>query len=141
MTQADPIRIRNLLGHIAESQRRLRELGSLPKEAFVGDYRNTESAKYLFVVATEAAIDICNHIVAREGGRAPDAYADCFAVLVDLGVLGRDLGESLQAMARFRNLLVHLYGQVDDGRVYDIIHENLGDLDAFRSAILEWLGV
>lgn len=44
-------------------------------------------------------------------------------------------------MARFRNLLVHLYGQVDDGRVYEIIHENLGDLDAFRNAILNWLNI
>ena len=42
---------------------------------------------------------------------------------------------------RVRHLLVHLYGQVDDGRVYDIIHDNLGDLDAFRSAIVGWLDV
>jgi uncharacterized protein YutE (UPF0331/DUF86 family) len=36
-----------------------------------GDFRNTESAKYLFIVAIATAIDLCNHIVAQQGGRAP----------------------------------------------------------------------
>jgi len=62
MRDVDSLRIRNLLGNIAEAQGRLRELGELPEAEFLGDYRNTESAKYLLIVAAEAAIDVCNHI-------------------------------------------------------------------------------
>jgi hypothetical protein len=51
MRDVDPIRIRDLLGNIADAQRRLRELGQLSEADFVGDYRNTESAKYLLIVA------------------------------------------------------------------------------------------
>jgi uncharacterized protein YutE (UPF0331/DUF86 family) len=141
MRDVDPIRIRNLLGNIADAQRRLRELGRLSEADFVGDYRNTESAKYLLIVVTEAAIDLCNHIVARQGGRAPQDYADCFAILAELDVVAPDLADRLKRMARFRNLIVHLYWQVDNHRVYQIIQSDLVDLDIFRQQVLTWLAL
>ena len=52
MRDVDPLRVRDLLGNIAEAQGRLRELGQLPEAEFLADYRNTESAKYLLIVAT-----------------------------------------------------------------------------------------
>jgi len=106
----------------------------------LADYRNTESAKYLLIVATEAAIDLCNHIVARQGGRAPQDYADCFAILADLKVIKPDLAKRLKQIARFRNLLVHLYWRVDNQRVYQIIQDDLGDLDTFRRQVSAWVG-
>ena len=139
MANVDPIRIRDLLGNIADAQRRLRELGQSSEADFLGDYRNTESAKYLLIVAVAAAIDLCNHIVARQGGRAPQDYADCFAILTELGITTPDLAARLQRMARFRNLIVHQYWQVDNRRVYHIIQDDLGDLDAFRQQVLTWL--
>ncbi len=109
MKNLDPVRLRDFLGTIADAQRRLRELGQLSAAEFLRDYRNTESAKYLLIVATAGAIDLCNHIVARHGGRAPRDYADCFVVLAELGVISTDLAERLKQMARFRNVLVHHY--------------------------------
>ncbi len=139
MRDVDSLRIRDLLGNIAEAQGRLRELGQLAEADFLGDYRNTESAKYLLIVATEAAIDVCNHIVARQGGRAPDEYAECFVILADLKVVEPRLAQRLKNMARFRNLLVHVYWKVDNQRVYQIIQNDLGDLDSFRQQVSAWL--
>lgn len=135
----DAARLRQFLGIIGDSLRKLRELGTLPKTDFLKDFRNTESAKYLLVKAIEAAIDICNHIVATQGGRAPTDYADCFAVLQELGVVSSDLATRLQRMARFRNLVVHLYWQVDDAKVYDIVRSDLGDLEEFQRAIAAFI--
>jgi uncharacterized protein YutE (UPF0331/DUF86 family) len=129
------------LGNIAEAQGRLRELGQLAEVDFLADYRNTESAKYMLIVAAEAAIDVCNHIVARQGGRAPEEYADCFAILADLRVIEPDLAQRLKRMARFRNLLVHVYWKVDNQRVYRIIRGDLGDLDSFRQQVSAWLAM
>lgn len=139
MKKVDVIRVRDLLGNIAEAQTRLRQLGSLSEAEFLADYRNTESAKYLLIVATEAAIDICNHLVARQQKRAPQDYADCFGVLSELNIITPDLTGRLQSMARLRNLIVHLYWKVDNRRVYGVIHLNLGDLDAFRQQIGAWI--
>jgi uncharacterized protein YutE (UPF0331/DUF86 family) len=139
MKNVDLIRIRDLLGNIAEAQSRLQELGRLAEAEFLADYRNTESAKYLLIVTTEAAIDICNHIVARQRQRAPQDYADCFAVLAELSVITPELAVRLKQMARFRNLIVHLYWKVDNRRVYEIIQHNLDDLDTLRQQVSAWL--
>ena len=51
---------------------------------------------------------------------------------------------ALQDMARFRNLLVHGYLNVDDERVVEILRTRLGDLETFRTSLarstLEGLG-
>jgi uncharacterized protein YutE (UPF0331/DUF86 family) len=135
MAEVDRARLR--LGIIGDSLRKLCELGTLPEADFLGDFRNTESAKYLLVKAIEAAIDICNHIVAKGGGRAPQDYADCFAILQELGVISSGLATRLKKMARFRNLVVHLYW--DDAKVYTIIQNDLGDLEEFQQAVAAFI--
>ncbi len=139
MKAVDPLRVRELLGYISDALHRLQELRALPQQDFVADYRCTESAKYLLIVATEAAIDLCNHLVACQGARAPQDYADCFTILAELGVIQAELASRLRMMARFRNRLVHLYWQIDNTHIYRILHENLSDLDAFRQQIISWL--
>jgi uncharacterized protein YutE (UPF0331/DUF86 family) len=44
-----------------------------------------------------------------------------------------------QQMARFRNLLVHVYWKIDYDRVYHTINEHLDDLRTFVQAIGELL--
>lgn len=139
MTDVDPIRVRDLLGNLADARRRLDQLQNVSEDEFLGDFRNSESAKYLLIVASEAAIDVCNHVVARHGAVAPDSYAECFTRLAELGVITSELAGRLRNMARFRNMLVHLYWEVDDRRVYQILQNNLGDLDEFRRQVLAWI--
>ena len=139
MANLDPERIRELSGIIGEALNKLKELARVSKEEFLKDFRNTESAKYLLVVATEAAIDICNHIVVKQGGRAPKDYADCFMALKELGVISANLAKRLVKMARFRNLVVHLYWQVDNAKVFEIIRRDLGDLEAFQKQVAVYI--
>lgn len=141
MRDIDPIRARGALSNMGEALRRLNELGQLPLDDFLADYRNTDSAKYLLIVAVEAAIDLCNHIVARRQGRGPDGYADCFAVLSELGVVSPELADRLKRMARFRNLIVHLYWKVDNRQVYEIVRGDLEDLEEFRQQMSAWLDI
>jgi uncharacterized protein YutE (UPF0331/DUF86 family) len=132
-------RLRELAGHLRNATRELREVGQIPKEAFLKDSRLVNSAKYLLIVAAEAALDICNHLVARKGGRSPADYADCITVLAELGAIDEELERRLVRMARFRNLLVHLYWKVEDAEVYRVIREELGDLDRYLASIGRYL--
>ncbi|RIK36663.1 MAG: hypothetical protein DCC55_26610 [Chloroflexi bacterium] len=52
-----------------------------------------------------------------------------------MGLMERGLAERLQQMARFRNLLVHVYQKVDNRRVYKYIHTSLNDLDTYRELV------
>jgi len=42
-------------------------------------------------------------------------------------------------MAKFRNVLVHLYLEVDRQRVYQYLQENLDDFETFARYVGEWL--
>jgi uncharacterized protein YutE (UPF0331/DUF86 family) len=133
-------RVRDLAGHLRDAVRQLRALAGPSAESFAADARTANAAKYLLIVACEAALDICNHIASRRAGRSPEDYADCMIVLAELGALPGDLAHRLARMARFRNLLVHLYARVDDTEVYRIIGEDLADLEAYLAAIGRYLG-
>lgn len=139
MPEVNLDRLRELAGHLRNATRELREVGQIPKEAFLKDSRLVNSAKYLLIVAAEAALDICNHLVARKGGRSPADYADCITVLAELGAIDEELERRLVRMARFRNLLVHLYWKVEDAEVYRVIREELGDLDRYLASIGRYL--
>lgn len=74
-------------------------MAALDEDEFLGDPRNTGAAKYLAIVGAASAIDLCNHLVARPGGRAPADYADCFTVLMELGILDSQFAGRLRRMA------------------------------------------
>jgi uncharacterized protein YutE (UPF0331/DUF86 family) len=132
-------RLRELAGHLRDAVRQLRDLGQTPREMFVADPRTTNGAKYLLIVAAEAALDICNHLAARRGARSPEDYADCMAIMAELGVVDHELRARLMRMARFRNLLVHLYARVNDAEVHRVIREDLGDLERYLASVGRYL--
>jgi uncharacterized protein YutE (UPF0331/DUF86 family) len=85
--------------------------------------------------------DLCNHLAARLAHQVPLSYPECFEVLGDEGILEKSLADSLRAMARFRNLLVHRYWDVDDQRVLQIARTQLGDLEQFLEAVGRVTGI
>jgi uncharacterized protein YutE (UPF0331/DUF86 family) len=119
---------------------KVQRLVALPDEQFWGNELHLDSVKLHLIQAIEDAASICTHLIARLGGVAPAAYAECFASLHQRGILDASLAERLQAMARFRNLLVHRYWQVDDQQVLRIAREQVTDLLEFLRQVGEYLG-
>jgi uncharacterized protein YutE (UPF0331/DUF86 family) len=132
-----------LVSELRKATERLQRLSDLPKADFLADPDKIGSAKYAFIVAIESCIDICNHIIARNGYRAPEDYADTFKVMSEAGAIDPAFADELRNMAKFRNRLVHLYWEVDEGQLHDILKTRLGDfkklLDTL-SAFLGWSG-
>jgi uncharacterized protein YutE (UPF0331/DUF86 family) len=133
-------RLRGLAGHLRNALRELREIAQVPRETFLRDSRTSNSAKYLLIVATEAALDICNHLAARRGGRSPEDYADCIGILAEIGAIGGELKGRWVRMARFRNLRVHLDWKVDNAEVHRVLQEDLQDLDQYLLSLGRYLG-
>jgi len=106
-------------------------------ESFLKDKLLIGGAKYYLQVSIECCLDIANHIIAAEGFRAPKDYADSFKVLEENAVLDEDLGMKLRQMAKFRNRLVHLYGEIDDAYVYAFIKQDLQDILEFKKVVAE----
>ena len=127
--------IRTRCEEIEESVRRLEGFRSVTKEQFVADRDGLDIACYRLLVAIEAALALCYHVSATRLQKVPEEYAECFANLGQADILSGGLAGRLQQMARFRNLLVHMYWKIDYERVYDLIQGNLADLRVFASAI------
>lgn len=123
---------------IRRSLDRLEQIRTVPRDEFLADQDTLDLASYRLLIAIEAALQICFHVSAQRLHRVPEEYAECFAILAEAGMLEKELSRNLQQMARFRNMLVHVY-EVDYVRVYDILQENLDDLRRFVQAIGELL--
>ncbi len=127
-------------GEIRYAISALRRRSNRPMEEFVIDEEAVDACKYRLQMAIEAAISICNHLAARMLNKSPGTYAECFAVLASGGIITNELADRLARMAGFRNLLVHVYDQIDDSRVWEILRSNLGDLEEYVDAVCNVVG-
>jgi uncharacterized protein YutE (UPF0331/DUF86 family) len=74
----------------------------------------------LFELLVMAASDILFHLL-HEQGIEPDSYRAAFKLGADQGWLPLTLAARLQDAASMRNLLVHLYDEID----YSILHASI----------------
>jgi uncharacterized protein YutE (UPF0331/DUF86 family) len=92
--------------------------------------------RHLVQTAAQISIDLANHVIAADGYRPPRDYGDAFRVLAEEGVLDEALAMRMVALAGARNLIVHLYAEVDDERLARAVREGgINDLSAFAAAI------
>lgn len=131
----NPDLIRARCAEIDSSLARLEEFRRLSRDQFVSSQDTLDVACYRLLIAIEAALALCFHVSAKRLHQVPEEYAGCFSGLERAGLIPVDLSGRLQQMARFRNLLVHVYWKIDYGQVYDVIATRLEDLRAFRAAI------
>jgi uncharacterized protein YutE (UPF0331/DUF86 family) len=131
----DPKRVQALLDRLEEESSHLRRLAERDAGDLLDDPDALAAVKYRLVIGVEVCIDIGHHVISSEGLRAPDDFADVFASLAEGGFLPKEMIEGFQEMARFRNLLVHVYERVDDRRVVEILKSRLGDFDRFREQV------
>jgi len=127
------------LGRIRKSVFILGELQRLTYEAFIGDERNISTAERHLQLAIQAALDIGQHILSELMVEAPSSYADVFTKLGKVGAVPTDFAERLADMARFRNILVHLYLEVDPEKVYYIVQHNLEDFERFAQYVTDFV--
>jgi len=139
MPQFDLEKMNRLVAEMRKSVGQLAELAKVDRSNFLNDPHKIGNAKYQFIVAIEACIDMGNHIISRNGYRIPQDYADTFKVLGEVGVIGSDFVDDLRAMAKFRNRLVHIYWEVDDLQLYEILQLRLGDFKKFLTCISSFL--
>jgi uncharacterized protein YutE (UPF0331/DUF86 family) len=83
---------------------------------------------------------MCNHIITQNGFRVPEDYADTFRVMAEARALENGFAQQLRSMAKFRNRLVHLYWEVNDRQVQEILQSRLDDFKTFLDSLSTFLG-
>lgn len=125
---------------LAFIERCLRELQTLAKlERIESDVQEQRFVERELQLAIQVALDVASHIVSDERLAEPSTNAELFAALVRHGLLSAELGSSLVQAAKFRNVLVHAYVDVDPRIVRDVAENHLGELAAYVTTVRAWL--
>ncbi|KOA21323.1 hypothetical protein CLHOM_02500 [Clostridium homopropionicum DSM 5847] len=109
------------------------------KEQYLNDPMIYASTERFLHLAIECVIDIGNHVISDMRYRKPESNKDIFRVLFENNVIEERLKDNLSNMAGFRNILVHDYLKLDRAIVYDIVLNNLKDIEQFVKIIVEYI--
>jgi uncharacterized protein YutE (UPF0331/DUF86 family) len=85
----------------------------IPLEQFKSDRDTRNMVLHAMLVSIQSSIDIATEIIAKRGLRRPTSYRDTFGILAEEGILSMDLARTLSDLAGFRNVLVHIYWDLD----------------------------
>jgi uncharacterized protein YutE (UPF0331/DUF86 family) len=115
------------------------EYANKSAEEIEASYKDSQALKFSLFEIIEACIDIANHIISAERFERVEEYAKMFITLGKHGVISEELAEKLARMARFRNLLVHRYWEVDMKYIMEIVEHSLEDVEEFMVRIEEYV--
>jgi uncharacterized protein YutE (UPF0331/DUF86 family) len=124
---------------LADLDDKLRGFLSITEEEFVSSDPLHDLAERYLHLAVECMIDVGNHILADRSTPVPETYREVFSGLAEQGVLTTELASRLQGWAGFRNILVHLYLDIDHTLTWKVIQNDLDDLRDFRAAVADLL--
>ena len=60
-------------------------------------------------------------------------------MLYEKGIIEEEIFKMMENMAKFRNIIVHRYDQVDEYIVINILQKHLNDFLVYRNVILDTL--
>jgi uncharacterized protein YutE (UPF0331/DUF86 family) len=111
----------------------------MTKGEFQSDKRNPPFVESYLRRSLEAIFDIGRHILSKTYGFREIEYKAIAKELGEREVITKELSGLLQEMAGYRNRMVHFYREVTPDELYDIVLNNLKDLDRFIKEIVTFL--
>lgn len=127
------------LTRLGELIRDLQQLAAGDRESFLADRRLQTMAERWLQLAVEACLDLANHLIATREWPTPTTYREAFSTLAAKGVLSAELAAKMESWAGLRNVLVHLYLNIDHRRLWATLTEDLGDIEAYIAALTQEL--
>ena len=89
--------------------------------------------------AIENVFDICHVINADLSLGIPSSEEDVIQNLRNRGIIDSDISDKLMDMRRFRNIVVHRYGKIDDKIAFSLLKDELDDFEHFNERIRTFL--
>lgn len=131
--------VKNLLDYLEGEIKSIQESNITPEALDRGDSILADATKYRVQIAVEVTINITEHIVAGQNLGKPEFARDLFPLLVKENIIDKELAEKLGKAVGLRNILVHLYKEVDPTILAYAATVGLDDLRVFAKAIHEFL--
>jgi uncharacterized protein YutE (UPF0331/DUF86 family) len=127
------------LAELEEYSGQVKEYATFTVDRYSKDWKAQRIVERTLQMMIEICADVAGHIISDKGYRVPATYADTFRVLHENGVLNKDLFETMDKIAKFRNIIVHHYDKIDAEIVVKILKRDLKDFSAYKDAIISIL--
>ena len=129
-----PLNREVLVSRLAEISKGLKELEKfrrLPLKEFQIGY-NFAISEHFLRRTLEAVFDIGSHILSRIPGVRVTTYKEIALSLSKQGIIPQDfVQDKLIKIAGYRNRLVHFYYEIKEQELYQILQDNLEDIEKF----------
>ncbi len=127
------------LSELEDNLKYLNEYKDISLDKYENAWKTQRIIERTLQIMIEICVDIANHVIGDKKFRVPKSYADTFKVLEEERVLTVEISNTMQQMAKFRNIIVHGYDKVDNAIVINILKNRLNDFLQFKDNILTFL--
>ena len=127
------------LSELDEYNKQIKEYEKITVAQYSDDWKTPRIIERTLQMMIETCVDIASHIIADKGYRVPKSYSDTFKVLHEEKIVSSKLFNSLEKMAKFRNIVVHHYDKVDAKIVVGILKKDLKDFMDYKDTIIGFL--
>jgi uncharacterized protein YutE (UPF0331/DUF86 family) len=118
----------------------LRDLSAIAALDSAGRRQQHYAVERLLQLLCECAADIARQFVKAQGDSLPASYREIFTALERAGALPRAMAADLVSACGMRDLLTHLYDDIDLDRVIAAIDPAIALYGAFAAWALDRLG-
>lgn len=131
--------IESRIKEIRDALMKLEDFKKMSLEEYKTGHNFAASEHYLRR-ALEAMLEIGTHILSRLPEAKPRVYKDIPKLLGEHNIVPKDFAEQkLVRMVGYRNRLAHFYKVVTQEELYNIIQNNLPDLEEFARYIVKYI--
>ncbi len=127
------------LSELENYYRQIEEYSDITVDNYKSDWKVQRIVERTLQIMIETCVDVANHIISDKNMRPPTSYADAFRILFENNIIEKELLDIMEKMAKFRNIVVHQYEDVNAEIVSVILKRHLGDFLKYKEAILHSL--
>jgi uncharacterized protein YutE (UPF0331/DUF86 family) len=104
-------------------------------EELLNDYILKSAIERNLQLAIESALDIGEVIISSENLKKPEDYRSIIIVLGKQSIIPDNFAKKFSEAAKLRNILVHMYTDIDPQVISHILENNLEDFDKYAKYI------
>lgn len=127
-------KIKNMQGYVEF----LREQPA-DEEELLKNYLLKSAIERNLQLAIESALDIGEIIISSLNLEKPENYQSVIITLGEAGIIPEKFARRFRDAAKLRNILVHMYTEVDPAMISQILENNLDDFDEYARYIARYV--
>ncbi|MEK7619786.1 MAG: DUF86 domain-containing protein [Patescibacteria group bacterium] len=139
MTAFRPLTIVRKLKKLDEVIRQLEGVKTYKREEFLSNKVLQAATERFFILGIEIITDVGDHLLTEKKNVSSESYDEIISALGKTKLVPAALSKRNAGMARFRNLLVHVYDEIEPKLVHDYLQKAPREFRAFAKAFVKHL--